>query len=1475
MKRASVSVCISIFCLCSLAMAGENDGFTVVVEDASTIVGAKTGDIVSLTVVVDGVSQIKGHRAEIAFDAANLRFDRFVPGPLFGESAVNISSPPAEGSDGLTRVEGASALVGANAILVTTGGVLGTFHLQVVGEIAETGSFLSLVTVELSTSPDEADRDSLQFAPGQVGRRLVPRFANQIFNVDVQRRFNGASLSWESRFVGLADTIRLRATGQNLWTDYGDPRLAATDSTVLRGAQLLSAARITVSESLSPAARDVLTEAGIDTQIEGYVDDLLRLSRALRTRRHIVGASDLSADTQYEYQAWSYDLTGRRSNTQDGRFRTRSAPDLRPAYGTDLDVQTTQTTASTSWFTNRPADTQLIVIERSSGDTVLATQLDDGGSLVHAALAEGLTPDTQYTFVVTSSLVDVEDLLAQNLLTAEQVSFSKTGTFRTRAAGRPLRFLVPPARVVSANNAVVTARLNQIAGLVIDYGVADENASQFYSETLSSTDILNTHAVTLPDLDPATTYRFRLRLATPDGDTLSTDPRGNFQWSRDLTFRTSAAGDTLPPVIVEGPFVVIRDVLAVVRFVTDVDTRATVFFGTRGGTYGTVDEFRIPDKTADGSGRLSQKHAITISGLQPGATYDYGVLVEATNLRTTSFEPNLGSGKRSGVLQPPGGAGSFTTSNQPDTQFPIILAGPSVASKTHETAIIEWTTDEPTSADVRFGTETLDGAEASGINATQHKIVLSNLAPGQTYSYVVGSTDASGNGATESAMAVFTTDPDVDLTAPAIVDAPHVTYSNDEVVTLQWTTDEEASAEVRFGTTQNLDFVRTASATQRVHEVTLTNLLPATTYFFETRSTDLSNNGPTMTVVDQFTTDAAADITPPAITQVQVQAADSTAILSWTTNELADSFVDFGTIAGILDMTVGDAQDVTAHEVTLTNLEPGTTYFFTVGSIDRSGNGPTRTAQDSFTTSASADVVAPLPPSSLSGTAGNGQVLLSWQANTELDLAGYNIYRRLVGNDFSLIATRVGKTGYADPGLINGAEYEYRITAIDRSSPPNESAPTAQVALMPALTSAPTAPSGLSMVDEGLRPTLLFNSAVPFVVGTPLTYTIQVSSQADFSDVAVSTSGLAGDVGQIAWTVTRDLQAGSAYFWRVRAVEQNLTGPFSQSQEFSVTASLLLRGDFNDDGAVDFDDFFAFVSGFGRPYAEVPQFDLDGSRAGIIDFNDFFAFVAVFGTRRAAKSWGFAHQLDENAHLWLEAETWLMGADHRGRGRVDGIDDKVRVRVWIDEAQQVAAFGLVLSYDPQLMRFVSAQEGAGHLLESQGGQTGLFRVLHEQPGLLLIGNGLSQGDPIDGRGLLAELSFSMLDRRRTTDATVSLREAYVASSVHDVRRVMSLTGADVLPRDFALGQAYPNPFNPSTQIEFALPQDTAMSLIIYDALGQRVRTLMRHAGRLSAGFYSVTWDGTDEQGHAAGNGLYFYRLVTPAFQRTGKMMLIK
>jgi hypothetical protein len=360
-----------------------------------------------------------------------------------------------------------------------------------------------------------------------------------------------------------------------------------------------------------------------------------------------------------------------------------------------------------------------------------------------------------------------------------------------------------------------------------------------------------------------------------------------------------------------------------------------------------------------------------------------------------------------------------------------------------------------------------------------------------------------------------------------------------------------------------------------------------------------------------LTTDALPDAVPPMIDAIVVTGSDSSAIISWTTDELAGSFVDLGTVSGLLDQTVGDATDGLEHEVTLTNLLPGTEYFLTVGSSDRAGNGPTESAEVSFTTLTTADVTPSAAPASLEGISGSQSITLAWDASVEADLAGYNVYRRGSGDDsFVALATNLTLPQYTDLSVQNETEYEYQITAVDRANPANESPASAALALTPTLTAAPTVPTDLRVDGEDLQPTFNFTNAEPFLTGASLSYTIQVSTQPEFSDVTDSESGIAAGVGATAWTITRALANESTYFWRVRAVEGALLGAFSPSQEFTASTGPLLAGDFGDSGSVDFDDFFAFVDAFGGTADDFPDFDLNDSGPGMaIDFDDFFASV--------------------------------------------------------------------------------------------------------------------------------------------------------------------------------------------------------------------------------------------------------------------------
>ena len=94
-----------------------------------------------------------------------------------------------------------------------------------------------------------------------------------------------------------------------------------------------------------------------------------------------------------------------------------------------------------------------------------------------------------------------------------------------------------------------------------------------------------------------------------------------------------------------------------------------------------------------------------------------------------------------------------------------------------------------------------------------------------------------------------------------------------------------------------------------------------------------------------------------------------------------------------------------------------------------------------------------------------------------------------------------------------------------------------------------------------------------------------------------------------------------------------------------------------------------------------------------------------------------------------------------------------------------------------------------------------------------------------------------------------------------------------LPTEYALGQNFPNPFNPTTTIQYDLPQAGWVVLKIYDALGREVRTLVR--GDNPAGRHTVLWNGSNDEGVNLSSGMYIYRLTAGTFEQTRKMLLVR
>jgi len=93
------------------------------------------------------------------------------------------------------------------------------------------------------------------------------------------------------------------------------------------------------------------------------------------------------------------------------------------------------------------------------------------------------------------------------------------------------------------------------------------------------------------------------------------------------------------------------------------------------------------------------------------------------------------------------------------------------------------------------------------------------------------------------------------------------------------------------------------------------------------------------------------------------------------------------------------------------------------------------------------------------------------------------------------------------------------------------------------------------------------------------------------------------------------------------------------------------------------------------------------------------------------------------------------------------------------------------------------------------------------------------------------------------------------------------------PESFALHQNYPNPFNPETIIRYDLPEAVSVKLIIYNMLGEEVRTLVNQIQE--AGSHKVTWDGRDSNGSRAATGIYIYKMVAGDFIAVNKMILMR
>jgi len=102
---------------------------------------------------------------------------------------------------------------------------------------------------------------------------------------------------------------------------------------------------------------------------------------------------------------------------------------------------------------------------------------------------------------------------------------------------------------------------------------------------------------------------------------------------------------------------------------------------------------------------------------------------------------------------------------------------------------------------------------------------------------------------------------------------------------------------------------------------------------------------------------------------------------------------------------------------------------------------------------------------------------------------------------------------------------------------------------------------------------------------------------------------------------------------------------------------------------------------------------------------------------------------------------------------------------------------------------------------------------------------------------------------------------------------LSIDKDKLFPVHYELSQNFPNPFNPITEIKYALPEKGMVELVVYDVLGREVKKLVHSA--MHPGNHIARWNGKNQLGQDVGTGMYFYRLKTKDFVKTRKMILLK
>ena len=218
---------------------------------------------------------------------------------------------------------------------------------------------------------------------------------------------------------------------------------------------------------------------------------------------------------------------------------------------------------------------------------------------------------------------------------------------------------------------------------------------------------------------------------------------------------------------------------------------------------------------------------------------------------------------------------------------------------------------------------------------------------------------------------------------------------------------------------------------------------------------------------------------------------------------------------------------------------------------------------------------------------------------------------------------------------------------------------------------------------------------------------------------------------------------------------------------------------------------------------------------------------------------------------WYNTNNTMTFANYEDQGEFIDIEAE-HDSIYFDIPNSLSAYQIQINYQPEDVFINKGKTNQEKIyLTHEEKELGIYTIM-AQPGQSKL------AIPIEIRGRETNISISYKGLTMEGDLAGQMTQSITIENV---------------PDEFVLYNNYPNPFNPTTKIDYGLPDVSNVKLVIYDIIGREVISLINQ--KQEAGYRSITWHGVDSFGMNVGAGMYFYVLEADNFRQVKKMVFLK